>query len=50
MLPIQHILIKSTGKENSKFGLFNSASHAVVACTAPKIEALKDRPFIPEHQ
>ena len=43
MLPIERILIKSTGKENSKFGLFNSASHTVVAFTAPEIGALKDR-------
>ena len=33
-----------------KIGLFNSTSHLVVACTAPEIGALKDRPFIPERQ
>ena len=35
---------KKHSERNSKFGLFNSASHAVIAHTAPKIGALKDRP------
>ena len=41
---------KSTAKESLKSRLFNSANHAVIANTATKIhvEALKDRPFIPE--
>ena len=42
MLPIQRIQIKTTAKENAKFGLFNSASYAVVACTVPEIGALKE--------
>ena len=50
MLPIQRILIKNTAEEKEKFGLFNVASYAVVACTVTEIGALKDRPFIPERQ
>ena len=49
-LSVQRILIKGTAKEKSKFGLFNGASHAVVACTAPEIGALKDRLCIPKCQ
>ena len=35
-------------KESLKSRLFNSANHTVIANTATEIEALKDRPFIPE--
>ena len=48
MLPVQLILIKSSVKESLKSCLLNSANHAVIANTATEIEALKDRPFIPE--
>ena len=47
-LPVQRILIKSTAKESLKSHLFNSANHTVMANTTTEIEALKDRPFIPE--
>ena len=49
-LPIQRILIKSTAKENPRFGLINGARYAAVAHTVPEIGALKDRPYIPERQ
>ena len=42
------VLIKSTAKESLKSSLLNSANHTVIACTATEIEALKDKPFIPE--
>ena len=48
MLPVQRILIKSTAKEILKSLLFNGVNHVVIACTATEIEALKNRPFIPE--
>ena len=35
---------KKHSERKFEIGLFNSASHAVVACTAPEIGALKDRP------
>ena len=45
----QQILIKSTAaKESLKSRLFNNANYTVIANTATEIEALKDRPFIPE--
>ena len=48
MLHVQRILIKSIVKVSLKSRLFNSTNHTVIANTATKIEALKDRPFIPE--
>ena len=49
MLPVQQILIKSRAKEKLKSRLFNGPNHVVIACTTTEIEALEDRPFIPEH-
>ena len=48
MLSVQRILIKSTAKENLKSRLLNDVNHAVIAYTVTEIEALKDRPVIPE--
>ena len=47
-LPVEQIVIENIAKANLKSRLFNGANHAVIACAATEIEALKDRPFIPE--